>query len=48
MTIKCKWQVLLTDSGYIINDFNMWVPLGCKIIECLIWSVNEIEMYGVD
>ncbi len=25
-----KWQVILTESGYY--DFNMWVPLGCKIV----------------
>ncbi len=29
MTVEYKWLVILTDSGYI--DFNMWVPLGCKI-----------------
>ncbi len=30
MTIGCKWQEIVKDSGY--NDFNMWVPLGCKIV----------------
>ncbi len=29
MTVEYKWQVILADSGY--TDFNMWVPLGCKI-----------------
>ncbi len=29
MTVEYKWQVILNDSGY--SDFNMWVPLGCKI-----------------
>ncbi len=29
MAVEYKWQVILTDSGY--TDFNMWVPLGCKI-----------------
>ncbi len=29
MTVEYKWQVILTDSGF--TDFNMWVPLGCKI-----------------
>ncbi len=29
MTVEYKWHVILTDSGYA--DFNMWVPLGCKI-----------------
>ncbi len=28
-SVEYKWQVCLTDSGY--TDFNMWVPLGCKI-----------------
>ncbi len=29
MIVEYKWQVILTDSGN--TDFNMWVPLGCKI-----------------
>ncbi len=29
MSVENKWQIILTDSGY--TDFNMWVPLGCKI-----------------
>ncbi len=29
MIDEYKWQLILTDSGY--TDFNMWVPLGCKI-----------------
>ncbi len=29
ITVEYKWQVILTDRGYI--DFNMWVPLGFKI-----------------
>ncbi len=29
MTVEYKWQVIKTDSSY--TDFNMWVPLGCKI-----------------
>ncbi len=29
MTVEYKWELILTDSGY--TDFNMWVPLGCKI-----------------
>ncbi len=29
MTVEYKWQVILTNSVY--TDFNMWVPLGCKI-----------------
>ncbi len=29
MTFEYKWQVILIDSGY--TDFNVWVPLGCKI-----------------
>ncbi len=29
MAVEYKWQVILTESGY--NDFNMWVPLECKI-----------------
>ncbi len=30
MTVEYKWQVILTDSGF--TDFNMCVPLGCKIV----------------
>ncbi len=29
ITVEYKWQVMLTDSGY--SDFNIWVPLCCKI-----------------
>ncbi len=29
LTVEYKWQVILADSGY--SDYNMWVPLGCKI-----------------
>ncbi len=29
MTVEYKWQVILNDSDY--TDFNMLVPLGCKI-----------------
>ncbi len=29
MTVEYKWQVILIDSSY--TDFNMCVPLGCKI-----------------
>ncbi len=29
MTVEYIWQVILTNSGY--TDFNMLVPLGCKI-----------------
>ncbi len=29
MTVEYKLQVILTDSAY--TDFNMWIPLGCKI-----------------
>ncbi len=30
MTVEYKWQVILTHSHY--TDFNMWVPLWCKIV----------------
>ncbi len=36
MTVQNKWRVILTDT-----DFNMWVPLRCKISSRMFNLLNK-------